>query len=136
MNNLSDYITVTRRPVNYDEIQRKLRIKKEVIINNVSGAKAYIIISPTQVLHLMKIKLNKLGELEFNHDGEIKCQCSPLLNNSKRLFELDTTSFYLTVFYKSGEQWKKHFQDNKFDSSSYDINLLPRHVEEAENIVF
>jgi hypothetical protein len=128
----------TRMEIQEHKITRGIGIKKEVRINNLSGKKAWVIISPTPILQLGSLGLDKLGQISFNYSGEYKCQQSPIANGTSRTFELDTIAISYSVFFylEDEKKWKVHFKDKKHDTSSKDINLLDRHVEEAVDVEF
>jgi len=127
-------VTSTRSSVTDNKMLRRTGMKQEVKITNVSGKKAWIIISPTPIMQLGSLGLDKLGQLSFTHTGEYKSQQSPLLDNSSRTFDLDSSSIYYSVFFECDGKWKIHFQDKKHDACVNDIGILPRHVDEAIDI--
>jgi len=127
-------LTSSRPSVTDNKMLRRTGMKREVKITNISGKKAWIIISPTPIMQLGSLGLDKLGQISFNHSGEYKSQQSPLLDNSSRTFDLDSSSIYYSVFFECDGKWKIHFQDKKHDTSVNDIGLLPRHVDEAIDI--
>ena len=105
-----------------------------VRVNNTSGKKAWIILTPAPIMSLSSIGLDKLGQLSFSTNGEYKCQQSGLSNNTVREFELDNSQMYYTVFFDCDGKWKILFKDRKVNTRKYDINLLERHVEDAIEI--
>ena len=136
-------MAVTRQPVVEHRRVRQVGLRHEVSINNMSGKKAWIIISPAPILQLSSFSLTKVGEISFTHTGDYKCQQSPLLDQSRRIFDLDSSDIYYTIFFecdkdienknniKNEKKWKVHFKDKKHETANYDINLLPKHLEES-----
>jgi len=108
-----------------------LGLKKNIIVNNISGKKAWIILAPGPITGLSSISLDKVGQLSFTSTGDYKYQQSPLLHNTLRKFDLDNVYIYYTVFFECDGKWKMHFKDRKINAKKHDINLLERHVEEA-----
>ena len=129
LNNISSRSIATVRGV-----LKRLHMKRDVTIHNQSGKKAWVILAPTPFFSVGSIEVDKVGQIAFNCIGDYKFQQSPLSNNVKRKFFLDTTNIYFSVFFECDGKWKVHFKDVKNDTSVYDINLLPRHIEEAVDI--
>jgi hypothetical protein len=131
MNFFNFDVLSTRQSVSKNKILRQVGLKREVYINNVSGKKAWLILSPTPILQVGSLGLDKVGQIAFTHAGEYKSQQSPLADQTKRKFDVDSSTIYYTVFFECDGGWKLHFKDKKHDVSNVDINLLPRHVEES-----
>ena len=128
----------TRGAIQEHKITRGVGLTKEVKINNMTGNKAWIIISPTPILQVGSLGLDKLGQISFNYVGDYKCQQSPIGKWTTRCFDLDSSSIYYTVFFyfEDENKWKIHFKDKKHDTSTSDINLLERHIDETVDIEF
>ena len=126
-------VLTTRQPVQSPPLMKQMGIKKNVTIHNHSGKKAWVILAPAPILSVSSIGLDKLGQISFAYSGEYKCQQSPISDKSHRTFDLDSSYIYYTVFFECDNVWKVHFKDVKHDTSVYDINLLPRHVDESVN---
>lgn len=108
-----------------------LGIKKNVIVNNISGKKAWIILSPAPIKSISSVGIEKLGNIEFNTTGDYKCQESALSDHSSRDFDLDNSQIYYTVFFDCDGKWKTPYKNRKINTKKYNINLLERHVNDA-----
>lgn len=119
------------------DISRRFGFDKKIIVNNISGKDAWVILSPTPINKLSSIGVEKIGSLSVSHiGGEIKCQQFGIKNNSQKDYELDNSQIYYTVFFNCDGKWKVHFKDRKMNSTKYDINLLQRHVIESVDYDF
>jgi len=78
---------------------RRIGLNRIVKVNNISGKKAWIILTPAPIMGISSIGIDKLGQIAFSTSGEYKCQQSGLSNNSIRDFELDNSQMYYTVFF-------------------------------------
>lgn len=106
---------------------RRWGISPMVNVNNVSGHKAWVIISPTPLTRITSIGIENAGSIEFSMVGEYKYQQAPVLNNDICTFTLDTTNIYYTVFFDCGT-WKMSHDNMKLNTSKTDIHLVERHV--------
>ena len=124
-------------PAQDQSIARQLGFKRKIIVTNISGKKAWLILSPGPIAGVSSIGINKLGQIDFTCvGGQIKCQQSPLLDGSSRKFDLDNNQIYYTVFFDCEGKWKVHFKDRKVNAKHHDINLLQRHILEAVDFDF
>jgi hypothetical protein len=118
-------------------IARQLGFKRKIIVTNISGKKAWLILSPAPISGVSSIGITKLGQIDFSSvGGQIKCQQSPLLDSCSRKFDLDNNQIYYTVFFDCEGKWKVHFKDRKINAKHHDINLLERHILEAVDFDF
>jgi hypothetical protein len=115
---------------------RGLGFKRQIVVNNISGRKAWIILAPAPIMSIGAIGLDSVGQISFSSSGEYRCQQSPLLDNSSRKFDLDNNQLYYSVFFDCGGQWKVHFKDRRINAKYHDINLLSRHIDEAVDFAF
>lgn len=122
------------QPVADFNFGRRIGLNRVVQINNISGKKAWIILTPSPIMGISSVGIDKLGQISFSTSGEYKCQQSGLSNNSIRDFELDNSQIYYTVFFNCDGKWKTPFKDRKINTRKYDINLLERHVEDSIEI--
>ena len=106
---------------------RRWGLSPMVNVNNVSGHKAWVMISPTPMTRISSLGIEKAGSIDFNMVGEYKCQQSPVLDQSVCNFTLDTTNIYYTVFFESGSSWKMSHDNMKINTSHQDIHLVERH---------
>jgi hypothetical protein len=106
---------------------RRWGISPMVNVNNVSGHKAWVMLSPTPMTRIQSIGIEKAGNIDFSMVGEYKCQQSPVLNEDICTFTLDTTNIYYTVFFESGSTWKMSHDNMKVNTSKCDIHLVERH---------
>ena len=125
-------------PVAQDQsVARQLGFKRKIIVTNISGKKAWLILSPAPISGVSSLGITKLGQIDFTSvGGQIKCQQSPLLDSSSRKFDLDNNQIYYTVFFECDGKWKIHFKDRKINAKHHDINLLERHILEAVDFEF
>jgi len=110
---------------------QNIEIKRIVRINNISGKKAWIILSPTPIMHISKIKIDDVGTLYLYNDGDYKYQEVTLSNFTSQEFELDNSDVYYSVFFESSGIWKFHSEDRKLNDKKYNINILERHFIES-----
>ena len=111
---------------------RRVGINPSVLITNMSGRKAWVILSPAPILSISSVGVEKIGQISFSSSGEYKCQQSAISDKSCREFELDNSEIYYTVFFDCGKgKWKTPFKNRKINTRKYNINLLWRHVEES-----
>ena len=125
---------VVSQPIAEYKFGRHWGLERVVKVNNISGKKAWIILTPAPIMGISSIGIDKLGQISFSTTGDYKCQQSGLSNNSIRDFELDNSQIYYTVFFDCDGKWKTPFKDRKINTRKYDINLLERHVEDAIEI--
>ena len=112
-----------------DCLNKFFLIKKDIRITNKSNTLAWVIIAPTPIMHISKLKLNK-GEIGVERIGNMRCIQSPLAPGRARTFQLDTAFVYFTILFNCGEHWKIHLKDNLCNSMFFDINILQRHLDE------
>lgn len=107
-------------------------LNPKIYVNNISGKRAWIILTPAPIKNISSLGVGKFGfSVGFETEGEYKCQESIISNNSRREFELDNNQIYYTVIFDCDGKWKITFKNRKINARKYDINLLERHVEEA-----
>ena len=112
-------------------ILRYLGFNPVVTVNNISGKKSWIFLSPAPIVSVSSVGLDKVGQISFASSGDYKCQQSSLSNNSSHEFELDNSHIYYTVFFDCDGKWKTPFKNRKINTKKYNINLLERHVNDA-----
>jgi len=122
------------QPIAEYKFGRRWGLDPVVKVNNISGKKAWVILTPAPIMSISSVGIDKLGQIAFTTTGDYKCQQSGLSNNSIRDFELDNSQIYYTVFFDCDGKWKTPFKDRKINTRKYDINLLERHVEDAIEI--
>ena len=112
-------------------ITRRLGLHPIVTINNISGKKAWVILSPAPISTVSSVGVEKVGQISLSSVGDYKCQQSAISNNTSREFELDNSQIYYSVFFECDGKWKTPFKDRKINTRKYNINLLERHVDDA-----
>ena len=117
-------------------ILKCLGFNPNVTVNNISGKKSWIFLSPAPIVSVSSVGLDKVGQVSFASSGDYKCQQSSLSNNSSRDFELDNSQIYYTVFFDCDGKWKTPFKNRKINTKKYNINLLERHVNDAVDADF
>ena len=121
---------VTKEPIPFDLI-RRVGLNPVVTINNISGKKAWLILSPAPIMSIGSIGIDKIGQIAITTTGDYKCQQSAISNNTSIEFDLDNSQIYYTVFFDCDGKWKIPFKDKKINTRKYNINILERHVEDS-----
>ena len=112
-------------------VSRRLGLYPVVTINNISGKKAWVILSPAPITSISSVGVEKVGQVGLSSIGDYKCQQSAILDNSSREFELDNSQIYYSAFFECDGKWKTPFKNRRINTRKYNINLLERHVDEA-----
>jgi hypothetical protein len=125
-------------------ITRRVGMYKVVTINNISGKDAYIILTRDKIKNVkaLGIGVGAAGvDCNFNIEFENKEDCKPqklsITNNTRSEYELETTTFHCTLFFNIDGEWKKAWDNRRFNGKIFDINILEKHVKSAltkENI--
>ena len=124
-------------------ITRRVGIYKVVTINNISGKDAYIILTRDKIkdVKALGIGVGAAGvDCNFNIEYENK-ECNPqklsITNNTRSEYELETSTFHCTLFFNIDGEWKKSWDNRRFNGKLFNINILEKHVKSAlskENI--
>lgn len=129
--------TQVSRPFN---IQNILHLDNTVIINNISGKNAYLVLTPAPIRTLNSFGLGiGLGgvdasiEASLDTQGKYKIQKMSIANNTSSKYELDNIKFYCTLFIDIDGEWKKSWENRKFNGRKFNINILEKHVSGALN---
>jgi len=130
MNMRIDAISSKPTPLDFS-ITRRLGLHPIVTIYNISGKKAWIILSPAPITTVTSVGVEKVGAIGLSSVGDYKCQQSALSNNSTREFELDNSQIYYSVFFDCDGKWRTPFKNRRINTRKYDINLLQRHVDDS-----
>ena len=113
------------------DIQRRVGMNKVVTINNISGKNAYVILTSTPIKTLKSIGVG-CGEgsldISFDDTGEYKAQKFTILNNTSSTYDLDNSRFYCTLFLNVDGNWKKTWENRRFNGRKFDINILEKHA--------
>ena len=119
-------------------IPRRLGFDKVVVINNISGKNAYVMLTsaPIKTLKILNLSGGALGftgavNTEFENHGDYKVQKLSIANNTSTECELDNSQFYCTLFLEIDGEWKKTWDNRRFNGKKFDINILERHVTSA-----
>ena len=134
-NNIKDKVGLTREAISFDPV-RQMGISKVVTINNISGKKAWVVLSPAPIVSIGAIKIYKLGELTLETKGDYKSQQIYIPTNSRNEYDLDNSLTYISLFLEIDGLWKKVWLDRLFNTRKYNINILERHVDLAVNFSF
>ncbi len=110
---------------------KRIGLYPTVNVNNISGKRAWIILSPAPIKSVSAVGIEKLGSISFSTEGSYKCQEYSLANNTSHDFELDSSQIYYTVFFDCDGKWKTPYKNRKINTTKYNINLLERHVDNA-----
>ena len=124
-------------------ITRRVGIYKVVTINNISGKDAYIILTRDKIkdVKALGIGVGAAGvKCNFNIEYENK-ECNPqklsITNNTRSEYELETSTFHCTLFFNIDGEWRKSWDNRRFNGKKFNINILEKHVKSAlkkENI--
>jgi hypothetical protein len=127
--------TQINKPFN---IQNVLYLDKSVIINNISGKNAYVVLTSAPITTLSSFGLTAgFAGMEASIDasldskGEYKSQKLSIANNTSSRCELDNTKFYCTLFIDIDGEWKKTWDNRRFNGRKFNINILEKHVTSA-----
>ena len=127
----------TQRTALFD-FRRIITMEKFVIINNISGKNAYVILTPGPIKTVNSFGLgagfagvDASINAGFENKGEYKIQKLSIANNTSSRYELDNNDFYCTLFLNIDEHWKKIWDNRLFNGRKYDINILERHANAA-----
>lgn len=125
-------------------ITRRAGIYKVVTINNISGKDAYIILTTDKIKNVKAIGIGGGAagvdchfNVEFEHKEDCKPQKISITNNTRSEYELETSTFHCTLFFNIDGEWKKSWDNRRFNAKLYNINILEKHVKSAlkkENI--
>ena len=125
-------------------ITRRVGIYKVVTINNISGKDAYIILTRDKIKNVKALGLGVGAagvDCNFNIEFENKEECKPqklsITNNTRSEYELETSTFHCTLFFNIDGEWKKAWDNRRFNGKLFNINILEKHVKSAlskENI--
>jgi len=121
----------TNTPPAEFSIGRRLGFCPVVTITNISGKKAWVILSPAPITSVSSVGLEKVGQVGFSSVGDYKCQQCAISSNNSREFDLDNSQIYYSVFFDCDGKWKTPFKNRKINTRKYDINLLQRHIDDA-----
>ena len=121
-------------------ITRRVGIYKVVTINNISGKDAYIILTRDKIKNVksLGIGVGVAGvDCNFNIEYENKEECKPqklsITNNTRSEYELETSTFHCTLFFNIDGEWKKAWDNRRFNGKLFNINILEKHVKSALN---
>jgi len=117
-------------------LDRRTGINPWVTINNISGKKSWVILSPAPITGISSVGVEKIGQVSFSSVGDYKCQQYSLANDSTHDFELDNSQIYYTVFFDCDGKWKTPFKNRRINTRKYNINLLERHVNDSIEVDF
>lgn len=128
----------TQSAVQKFDIAKFLYLEKSVNINNISGKNAYVIISSNPIKIVKAVGLGAGGagiegniNIEFENKGDYEVQKINILNNTSSRCCLDNTQFRCTLFLNIDGEWKKTWENRRFDGRRFNINILEKHVEAA-----
>lgn len=110
---------------------RRIGLNPVVTINNISGKKAWVIISPVPISYLQSIGNNNFGQASFAFMGDLKSQQSVIGDNSSVKFELDNSQIYYSLFFEMDGKWKTPFKNRRINTRKYNINILEKHIKDA-----
>jgi hypothetical protein len=115
-------------PFNFGRI---IGLNPVVTVNNISGKKAWVIISPVPINYLQSIGNNNFGQVSFAFMGDLKSQQSVIGDNCSVKFELDHSQIYYSLFFEIDGKWRTPFKNRRINTRKYNINILEKHVIDA-----
>lgn len=120
------------------DLQNFLYLDKSVIINNISGKDAYVILTPCPITIVSSFSvslgfsaINASVDASLDTKGEYKSQKVSILNDTSSRCSLDNTKFYCTLYINDGEHWKKSWDNRRFNGKKFNINILEKHSKAA-----
>ncbi|MEX0597282.1 MAG: hypothetical protein WD512_12380 [Candidatus Paceibacterota bacterium] len=130
-----EYLPITKQQIDFD-LFRRVGISKVVTINNISGKKAWIMLTPAPITRIGTFGLDKLGHICFVTTGECKTQQIYLPNGSRSEYDLDNSLTNISLFLLVDGKWKKVWLERLFNTRKYNINILEKHVDAAVDYEF
>jgi hypothetical protein len=121
---------VSRAAAPFDPI-RRVGISKVVTISNISGRNAWVVLSPSEIVGISSICIDKVGQIELKTSGELKAQQISIPNESRGEYDLNNGLSYVSLFLNIDGIWKKVWVDRLFNTRKYNINILPKHINAA-----
>jgi len=109
-----------------------MTVHSKVTIYNRTDVTAYIILSDTPAHHVNGVAIDRVS---VNRElvGKYRDQRSYLAGGGEREFELFAKDVYYSIYFKLGDGTEKvHTRDKLHNAMKNDINILQRHVVEAQ----
>ena len=130
--------TIMQKPIRPSLTKRVLKkigvnVNSKVTIYNHSDATAYIVLSDTPIHHVNGIAIDRVS---VNRElvGNYKDQRSFLAAGAQRQFELFSATVYYSIYFKLADGVEKvHTRDKLHNALKNDINILQRHLIEAQH---
>ena len=127
--------SLQKKPMSFDpalfSFERRLGLVPVVTVNNISGKRAWVILSPAPITGVVSFGIDNVANVAFSTQGEYKCQHLALPDKTSKEYDLDTSQIYYSVFFDCEGVWKTPFKNRKINTRKFNINLLERHVEQA-----
>ena len=136
LNAIGNAILVTNKVIPFD-FGRKFGFNKVVKVNNISGKNVWLVITPCPItcVETFGAEFHNISfNVSLSEKGEYKTQQIPIMNNTSSLIELDNSKFYCTLYIDIDGKLVQSWDNRKFNSKNYDINILERHVTLAKQI--
>ena len=106
--------------------------KKEIQITNNSGRTCHLTISPTKIKTIQSLDINKIGNVQFEHDGTVREQEMIILDKAIKTICLDTKNVYITIMIEiQPGVWRYCKKNRRVNSSRYDYNITPQSIQES-----
>jgi len=107
-------------------------VRSKVTVYNNTDATVYIILSDTPVHHIDGVAVEKVS-VSRQLVGKYKDQCSFMAPGSQRRFNVFKQDIYYSVYFKLDDGTELvHTRDRLHNALKKDINVLQRHVSEAQ----
>jgi hypothetical protein len=111
--------------------------RKNIRISNFSNKKAYVIITPTPIISISTIGVEKLGNIQYEQHGDYQSQELMILPSSVKYFDLQTSKVYISILIEVENcnwlQWRKN---RLINSNTTDYNITKYAEEECINTSF
>ena len=110
-----------------------VNVNTKVTIYNHSDVTAYIVLSNTPIHHVNGMAIDRVS---VNRElvGNYKDQRSFLAAGAERQFELFSSAVYYSIYFKLADGTEKvHTRDKLHNALKNDINILQRHLIEAQH---
>ena len=128
----------TQSAVQKFDLAKFLYLDKSVIINNISGKNAYVILSSNPIKTVNSVAVNagaggvEAGiDIKFEDKGHYEVQKISISNNTSSRCCLDNTQIRCTLYFDIDGVWKRTWENRRFDARKYNINILEKHVDAA-----
>ena len=137
VNPLSQISNQSRQPTKDTGLLHKIGIRRNIRINNSCDKKAYVIITPTPITSITSIGVEKLGNIQYERQGEYKSEEMMILPGKEKFFELETSKIYISVLIEVEDcKWRQWRKNRLIDAKKVDYNISKDAIEESIDTSF